>query len=148
MSNLEQHLSRLEKAKEWARRCAKRAYESSVEKIGERSTIGNKANATEPVSQKLNVYSVLLLLSSDRLIIELLSQKLNVNSVLLLISSERLIIELLNQKLNIYSVLLLVSSEKLIVTRPAKINHLSAKKLLIFFHLCSLITYKIFILTE
>ena len=69
----------------------------------------------ECLSQKLNVISVSLLVSSERLIIELLNQRLNMYSVSLLISYEKLIVELLNQRLNIYNVLPLISSEKLIV---------------------------------
>ena len=113
----EQPLNRLEK--ERARKRAKRACESSVEK---EMPIENVINAIGHLNQKLSVHTVLLLVSSERLIIGLLSLivgllslKPNVHSILLLVSSERLIIELLSRKLNVCSVLLLVSSERLIV---------------------------------
>ena len=59
----------------------------------------------ELLNQRLNVYSVLLLTNSERLVVEFLSQRLNVHSILLLISSERLLVELLSQRLNIHSIL-------------------------------------------
>ena len=91
MNNSIQHLSRLEK--EHARKHVKRACETSVEKTGERKSIGKKASTVELLSQKLNVYSRLLLVSSEMLIVELLNQKLNMYSALLLVNSDRLIIE-------------------------------------------------------
>ena len=70
--------------------------------------IENVINALEHLNQKLNVHSVLLLISSRRLIVELLSLKPNVHIVLLLVSSGRLIVELRSLKPNIHSVLLLI----------------------------------------
>ena len=47
-----------------------------------------------------NMHSVLLLVSSERQIIEHLSQRIRISSILLLVSSERLIAELQNLMLN------------------------------------------------
>jgi len=112
-SATEQQLSRLEK--ERARKCAKRARESLVETENKKNEVERGILCIGHLNQRLNVYSILLLISSGRLIIGYLSQRVNVHSVLLLVSSKRLIVEVLRQKLSIYSVLLLVSSKKLIV---------------------------------
>ena len=115
MSNTssEQPLNRLEK--ERARKRAKRACESVEKKTGERMPIGKVINDIGHLNQKLNVHSVLLLVSSGRLIVELQNLKPNVHSVLLLVSSGRLIVELQNLKPSVHSVLLLVSSGRLII---------------------------------
>ena len=108
MNNSDQLLTRAEK--EQARKCAKRARESSVERSRRKEGNRLQKNVVELLSLRLNNYNVLLLVSRERLIVELLSQKQSVYSILLLVSSERLIVELLSQKQSVYSILLLVSS--------------------------------------
>ena len=98
MNNSDQLLTRAEKEqarkcakksrpgnvpKEQARKCAKRARESSVERSWCKEGNRQRKNVAELLSLRLNNYNVLLLVSSERLIIELLSQKQSVYSVLL-----------------------------------------------------------------